>query len=165
MADTKGSDPKITYKASMARQRWRKLYMLAETINPAHKASQRWLQAAAAELFEVAEVRLKTGGGLVGKTFDLVRAEETVTLELTRDTVLGIKFAVIAKIVGDDTRKPATMLERRDLLEAVGGIGPDGKLRRLIEAEAKLPDSDDLEEEDLSELDAVTPAAEGKSEK
>jgi hypothetical protein len=165
MSDTKGSDPKITYKGGMARARWRKLYILVETTNPAHKASQRWLQTAAAELFDVAEVRIKTGGGMVGKTFDLVRGEEEITLELSRDAVLGIKFAVIAKLVGDETRKPATTMERRDLLEAVAGIGPDGKLRRLIEAEAKLPDSEDLEEENLDELDAPAPAAEGKAEK
>lgn len=166
MDKANGGNHPVKYKATMARARWRALYSLAEKINPSHKASQAWLTATAAELFEIAEVKIKAGGNIFGKPFDAKRSEELVTLELTRAAVLGIKFSVIEKLKGDENRKPASLNERRDLLEAVSGIGPDGKLRRLVEAESKLPESDDLEDEKLFEdedggdLEAETPAEE-----
>lgn len=146
---------KIKYRSTMARLRWRNLYIKCEVVNPSHKASQRWLAAAASELFDVAEVTFKTGGTLMAKTdFEKGKPDELVTLELTRDAVLGIKHAVKEIIQGTRERPPASQLERRELFESCQGIGPDGIFARIVEKEAKLPDSEDLEEgSELNEMD------------
>lgn len=147
-------DKKIKYKCALARLRWRNLYIKCEVVNPSHKASQRWLAAAASELFDVAEVKFKAGGTLLAKDFEGGKPEDIISLELTRDAVLGIKHAIVEIIQGTKDRRPASQLERRELMESCQGIGPDGIFARIVEKESKLPDLDELEEgSELDEMD------------
>ncbi len=153
-----GSDPKISYQATMQRSRWRTIYLKCEVTSPTHKASQRWLSEAAAQLFDVAEVKIKAGGEIKAKVeFNAGKATDLVTLQLSRDAVLGIKFAVVAALDGTSGMpgaRPSPLLERRDLLDSCGGIGPDGIFRKLVEKEAKLPEDGDLDEgSELDEMD------------
>lgn len=137
----------IKYKATMARARWRALYLKIELRSPSHKAAQHWLAEAASQIFDVAEVKIKAGGVLQADPFDGKKAEELVSMELTRDAVLGIKFAVTGALTGADSGKPSNLLERRDLLAACEGVkGPNGTLRKIVESEAKLQESDKLDE-------------------
>lgn len=139
---------KPVYEASMSRLRWRALYIKLEITQPKHRAAERWLSTAAAELFEVAEIKIKDGGDLRAADFKAGKAEDVVKLELSRDAVLGIKFAVIGALNGTGTpqRGPTPLLERRELLASVGSIGPDNGLRKLVEKESMLPEDEDIDE-------------------
>jgi len=137
------SDPAIKYKGTATRAQWRALFMKAEIVPPDHRAAQKWTASTCAQLFDVAKVTIKSGGVLTGRQFEAHEAHELVTLELSRDAVLGIKYAVIKALTGFGTVLPAGHLEREDLLNACRGIGPEEKLLHLIESEAKLPEMPD----------------------
>lgn len=146
----------VRYKAAMTRQQWRDTFLRAETTNPPHKAALRWVSSLAAEIHEVAEVTIRAAtGAMTIKPFEKERASERVELELSRDAVLGIKLIAIKVISGERERDgswkftPANLLERASLLASLKEVGPGGTLLRLVEKEAVLPDSNDLDEEEL----------------
>jgi hypothetical protein len=156
------SDPNVKYSATMARLRWRNLYIKVEIASPGHKAAQRWLAAFAAEVFEVAEVEIKAGGDLRALAFEAKRGQEEITLELSRDAVLGMKYAIVAALDGrgGQNARPSPLLERRDLLASCDKVGPDGVFRRLVEKEAKLPEDTDLDEgSELADMAPKVPVA------
>lgn len=142
------SELKPVFEATMAKSQWRNLYIKVEITSPKHKAAQRWLAAAASELFDVAEVKIKAGGDLKAKPFVGDAGAQKVTLVLSQDAVLGIKYAVVASLNGTAApdRGPSNLLERRDLLASCEGVGANGGLRKLVEKEAKLPEDEDLDE-------------------
>jgi hypothetical protein len=142
------SDPAIRYKASMELARWRAVYYKVELKSPKHKAAQRWLSSAAAELLDIVEVEHKPGGAMLAEGLD-GRAGNIVPLEISRDAMLGIRYAIIGALIGQDDGKPSNQLERWDLLEAASKIGPDGILRRLIESEAKIPIDESVDEDEI----------------
>ena len=136
----------IKYQGVATRAQWRAIYLKCETVPPDHKAATKWLASACAQLFDTAKVTLKTGGVVSAKAFDGEEAEEVITLTLSRDAVLGVKYAVIKALTGYGNAAASAHLERADLLKACKGIGPDEKLLRLIEQEAKLPDMPDKDD-------------------
>jgi hypothetical protein len=147
------SDSKIRYASKIARAQWRALFLKCELTNPVHKAAGKWLAAACDELMPIAHVQVKPGGIVQADPYNGDdKFDDLVSLEISRDALLGIKFAVINVLKGGPNQPPANHLERMDLLNAVAGIGPDGILRRMVEADAKLPDGDVSEDKEMGDL-------------
>ena len=147
------SNKDIKYPSKAARVHWRVLYVRCNTKSPAHKAEQGWLIDACKELFEVAKIKILPGGAGVDAGWNPGdQASDIVPLEISRSALLGIKHAVIAALKGDGQSPPANNASRQDLLNAVSEIGPDGILRRMIEAETKLTDVEVDEDKELGDL-------------
>lgn len=155
-----GENGAIKYAAKAARVHWRVLYIKCNTKSPGHKAEQGWLIDACKELFDVAKIKILPGGAGVDAGWNPGdQPSDIVQLELSRSAVLGIKHAVIAALKGDGQSPPANNANRQDLLNAVAEIGPDGILKRMIEAETKLPD---VEIDETKELGDLVPKEEKK---
>lgn len=144
----------VKYEANLTRARIRFIYLALEQFQPSHRAAQRWIDTACAEFFEHAKVELKNGQ-IVSRGMDKAEALEVVKLQISRDTVLAIKYVFTILISGSPERKmlPASRMERREYLEILGDIGPEGKLRRLVEKEAKLPEVEDAGDDAIDVLD------------
>lgn len=143
------ADPVVTYESKMTREQWRTTFIRCELTSPPHKAALRWLSAACAELHDVAEVSVDAVGGQVrAKGFKDGRGDEVVPLKLTRDAVQGIKLAATMALTSAGG-KPASLLERASILASLKYVGPEGVLMRKVTAEAELPDSKDLDEDEL----------------
>lgn len=155
----------IRYPAKMTREQWRQTYLRAETMNPRNKAEQRWLSALASETHDLAEVTIRLATGRVSaKPFDEERGAEVVERELSRDAVLGIKATAIQVLTGgygNPPAPPASRLDRMTVLDSIKDVGPAGTLMRLVEKEAVLKDSPDLDEEELDLGPEAPAAAEG----
>jgi hypothetical protein len=149
-----GDQNGVRYQAKAARVHWRVLYIKCQGKNPLHKAEQGWLIDACKELFDVAKIKTLPGSLIQGDAWDVGdTANDIVLLEISRSALLGIKHAVIGFLRGHPPNQlPANNMDRQDLLDAVSGIGPDGTLRRMIEAEAKLDDIQIDEDKELGDL-------------
>ena len=150
----------VTFKATMTRDQWRTMNIRAETINPPHRSGLRWLSALSAETFDVAEVTVDTSSGrILAKPWTEPKVgTDRLTLDLSRDATLGLKVLAIKMILGTpgprgEPAQPATLLERRNIFDALEGVA-DGKVLRLVKKEAQLPESDDLDEDVLDDEEA-----------
>jgi hypothetical protein len=131
----------LKYQAKLSRARVRDLYLLVEQTSPTHKASLAWLTAAAGELADLAQVSYRKDGKLEPKPLTKEKVDEVIEFGLSRQAVLGVKFASGVALSGGKL----ALITRKFLLTSLDGIA-DGKVRRLVEKEFPLPESDDLEE-------------------
>lgn len=139
----------VMYKATMTRDQWRAMFLRCEMFAPTHKASLKWLSAAAAELFDVSEVTVNVvDGNIKAKPFGEARpGTDSITLELSRDAVQAIKLVSIGVLTGAGKQAPASLLSRAQLFDSLRQVGPDGALLRLVQKEAQLPDAGADEDE------------------
>jgi hypothetical protein len=143
-------DNGVQYKASMTRKQWRETFVRCQMVPPAHRASSKWLEDACAETFEVAEVTINVAkGDMLTKEFEKGKAEDRVELTLSRSAVLGVKFASIQYIMGFSKQPAASMFMRATILDSLKEVGPNGTLMRMVIKESALPESPDLDENEL----------------
>lgn len=141
----------VKYEATMSRDQWRQTFIRCQITEPTHRATMQWLARACEETFDVAEVTVKVADGTIkAKPFADGKGSERVTLTLSRGAVQGIKFAAISDILGAGRGgKPASMLSRSQILDSLRDVGPGGTLLRLVTKESELPESKDLDEDEL----------------
>ena len=146
----------VKYKATMTREQWRNMYVKCENSPLGHRATLTWLSAATAELFDVAEVIQKASSGkMMVKPFEKGKPEDPVTLELSRNAVQGIKLVSIRALVGGEATQgggvtqPASLFNRKYIFDSLRGVGPNETLLRLVQKEAVLPETADLDEAEL----------------
>lgn len=157
-----GDKHEVTYEATMTREQWRRTFVRCQITPPPHNSAIAWLSRACEETFEVAEVTVNaTKGNVTEKGWDGRRGDELVKLTLSRTAVLGIKLSAITALMGGPQREPANLLQRAHILDSLRLVGPGGTLLRLVTKEAKLPENQDLEED---ELDLEPKAEEKKAE-
>lgn len=156
----KENEPK-KYRGLLARAHWRALFMHVQNARPSNRTHDRWLNAANTELEALAKVKISVGATI--RIPVLENPEEMVDHELSHDALSGVKLALVQSIKGCEGRGPAPFAERRDLMKAAAGFGT--RFRDILAKEAKLPESDDLneDEEDFSE-EEKKPEAEKKKE-
>ena len=141
----------VKYDATMSRDQWRQMFIRCQITPPTHRATTQWLARVCEETFDVAEVTINAADGTIkAKPFTDGKGAERVTLILSRSAVQGIKFASIAAILGGGQQPPASMLARSQILDALREVGPGGTLMRLVAKESELPESKDLEEDELN---------------
>lgn len=147
---TKVNPPKPTHRAVLSKGHFRILFLRANMARAKNRSEERCLTAAVAELEDVAALEAKVGGIFNGKEFE--KPDEKVEREFSDDATKGIKIAIVQGILGDGTGQvaSATLAVKRDLLRASEAFGT--KFRDLIEKEAKLPESEDLEDDKPLEL-------------
>ncbi len=131
------------YRASLRRVHIRTIWMYVQGVKSENRTQEDWLSAANRELLPYTDVSIKPGGRV--SMVNMEKPDEKVTLLLSFDAMCGIKHAVV------QVSKNASFREREDILEAMGGFGPEfaEKVRKL----AKLPESPDQEDE--KELEGV----------
>jgi hypothetical protein len=140
----------VMHRALLRRADVRELYLLIQRATPGNRTGERWLQAADQRLYDLSGVTYRAGG-----TYHLERLEspeEILEIEMSDDAVKGVKLAVVQHLLGDATRsRPvADYSQRKATLDFVKGFGR--KFVALVEKEARLPESNDLDEEEPLDL-------------
>lgn len=140
----------IKYKATLSRAQVREIHLKAETAPPLHRAAIRWLSAASAETFDLAGVRVDAVKGQISAVEDPQwKGDEDVSLEFSRDGVLGIKYIYVQEFLGSGELRPAGLLRRRQVVSMLSRVDPTGTLGRLVEKDGAPPASEDPNLESL----------------
>jgi hypothetical protein len=140
----------VKHRGVLARIEWRNLFLKVQGCSTQNKADMGRLQAAAMELEDVSGMVEKKGGRFSPKP--AIDIDEMIELEVSDLALKGIRVAVVRFLKPEDPKFNPVYAERKGVLDACEGFG--SKFRKMVEAEAKLAESDELDEEeplDLSE--------------
>lgn len=135
-----------TYQARLTRVQCRNLLDIVESVRPTNKGHNIRVSTAASELFEPALAKSNENGIEYPEWKD-GEAKEVVDVEFSGLGLLGVKHAIVARLLGKfGFIAAANLVERKVFMSIAAKIGPERKLLAAVEREAKLPDAEDLDE-------------------